>query len=78
MHLPANNCAILSATDATMVPIAKISRAANRTDFRPIICENEAQVGLSVSGELAITSSGRNLELLLLRHVSRENRVEGE
>jgi hypothetical protein len=26
---------------------------------------------LSVSGELAITSSGRELELLLLRHVSR-------
>jgi hypothetical protein len=27
---------------------------------------------LYVSGELAITSSGRDLELLLLRHVSRE------
>jgi hypothetical protein len=78
MHLPTNNCEMLLATDATTVPMAKTPRAANRTDLRPIICENEAHVGLFVSGELAITSSGGLYWRCCSRDISQERKSQEE
>jgi len=44
-HLPASKTAILLATEQMMVPSVKKNSAVKRTDFRPMICENDAQDG---------------------------------
>lgn len=44
--LPTSSSPTLLATDATIVPTKNKNNAVSSTDFRPIICEKEAQVGL--------------------------------
>jgi hypothetical protein len=36
---------MLLATEQTIVPTVKITKAHNKTDFRPIMCENDAHDG---------------------------------
>jgi hypothetical protein len=45
IDLPTRRVAILSATEARIVPMIKSNSAKRRTDLRSMICENEAHVG---------------------------------